>query len=61
MDASNNPSTVNVKLVAPIDNVADDVNINIPPDMQSEVILEIFQMYAGKPLADITNDTVDLQ
>ena len=43
MDASNNPSTVNVKLVAPIDNVADDVNINIPPDMQSEVILEIFK------------------
>lgn len=59
MDASNNPPAVNIKLVAPIDGIDDDARVNVPADVQREIILDIIQLYAGKRPADITNDQID--
>jgi len=46
MDVKNKVSTVLMKLIAPIGSVSEEDNINIPDDIQSEIVTMTVQLYA---------------
>lgn len=58
MDASNNPDTVDLTMVLPLDHLDEDDDINMPADILSEVIEVVFGKYANTmqiPSDDINN------
>jgi hypothetical protein len=59
MNGSNNPDKVLITMVVPFDGIGDDVVLNIPMDIQREVIDTIVGYFAGAPQKDNTNDRVD--
>lgn len=56
MTASNNPPTVIIKILAPTEGIDDSAPLNIPTNMQSDVIMDCVQIFAPQPI-DKTNDT----
>ena len=48
MDITNNPESVNLRIVAPLDGVDDEARVNIPSDMQAEIVVEIASLYGGQ-------------
>jgi hypothetical protein len=59
MSGINNPAEVLIKQILPLDGIDDDTPINIPMDMQDEVIKYVVSLYAPMPQKDTTNDNVD--
>lgn len=59
MSGSNNPAEVIIKQILPLDGIDEDTPINIPMDMQDEVIKYVVSLYAPMPQKDTTNDNVD--
>ena len=59
MTGINNPEKVLVKMVNPIDGVEDDEPLNIPMDIQDEVIRYLVSVYLPTPIKDTTADNVD--
>jgi hypothetical protein len=59
MNGSNNPDKVAITMVVPFDGIDDDVVLNIPMDIQREVIDTAVGYFAGAPQKDNTNDRVD--
>lgn len=59
MDSTNNPEYVLMKIVLPLDGIDEDASLNIPMDMQEEVISYVVQKYMATPIKDTTADNVD--
>jgi hypothetical protein len=58
MDSSNNPSSVEITMVLPMDNLNEDDEINIPADMVEQVVEVVVAKYTntlGIPSDDINN------
>ena len=53
------PNSVYIRMVAGINSLPADRELNIPADMEAQVIQFVLQMYGQKPQEDITNDNVD--
>lgn len=59
MDGSNNPPSVLIKITLPLDGIAPNTQVNIPSDIQAEVIEEVVAMYSQKLPADDTKNAND--
>lgn len=57
--AINSPVSVIVTMLAPLDGIAEDEIINIPSDIQGEVVDRVIQYFAPMPPKDLVNDRVD--
>jgi hypothetical protein len=58
MDSTNNPSTVDLTMVLPLDHLGEDDEINMPADLLGEVVEVVFGKYANTsqiPSDDINN------
>lgn len=61
MNVSNNPEKVMVKMILPLEGIEDDASINVPADMQDEIIEMVFSKYAQAESLpkDVVNDNLD--
>jgi hypothetical protein len=53
------PKSVVIKMVAGISSLGEDEQLNIPSDMEAQVIQYVVQLYGAMPQEDIVNDNVD--
>jgi hypothetical protein len=61
MTASNNPSSVNITMTLPLDNIDEDDELNLPADMVGEIVEIVFEKYLrtlGIP-HDEENNSID--
>jgi hypothetical protein len=58
VDAINNPSALYIKVVLPYD-VDDEELINVPSDMQDDIVRNVVSLYAQRKPEDTTNDNND--
>lgn len=61
MPQNKKPKKVMVRLVAPADTLADDDSIDIPADMQLEVLRGVLEIYGVYQKQDEINDQVDIK
>ncbi len=59
VSALNSPTSVIVTMLAPLDGIAEDEQINIPLDIQGEAIDRVIAHFAPMPPKDLINDRVD--
>ena len=59
MTAISNPASVVVTMLAPLNGMDEDTQINIPDDIQGEAIDRVIQHFAPMPPKDLVNDRVD--
>ncbi len=61
MTSSNKPDKIELSMVLPLDNLDEDDEINIPKDMESQLVKLLFQEFVktlGIP-ADQTSNSID--
>tara|TARA_R110000803_G_scaffold16197_6_gene44483 strand:+ start:4747 stop:5361 length:615 start_codon:yes stop_codon:yes gene_type:complete len=59
MTGSNNPKTVNIEMLIPFDSLDEDDQINIPADVLSDVMDNVYEKYSQslkKPLDEVNNN-----
>lgn len=59
MDGSNNPDKVLITMAVPFDGIGDEVILNIPMDIQKEVVDMTVAGYINLLPKDVTNDRID--
>ena len=59
MPQGEKPEKVMIRLVAPVEGISDDEDIDIPADMQMEVVTAVLEIYGVYRQQDEINDQVD--
>lgn len=59
MSADKSPGKVMIRLVAPIDTISDDDEIDVPSDMQIEILDNVLERYGIYRQQDESNDQID--
>lgn len=59
MDGSNNPEKVLITMAVPFDGIGDEVILNIPMDIQKELVDMTVAGYLNPIPKDVTNDRID--
>lgn len=60
MDGLNKPTGVMMKMIVPLDGIDEDANINIPADIQEEIIEIVFSKYAAASQLQKDNNSDNL-
>lgn len=60
MSEDNKPDNVRISMVLGIDSLEDDQEINIPSDMQGDIINYVVQLYSAYKQDDDSNDSTDI-
>lgn len=59
MNGGNKPEKVLITMAVPFDGIDDEVILNIPMDIQKEVVDTTVSYFVNSPQKDVTNDRID--